>query len=150
MRARLLLASLLVSGLALRFGAARLSSQDPAHEEAETTIQKHMHLVEDAQKKLRRLVRDPARIAEAIEEIERMELATFACKSEVPLRTADLADAEREAFVRDYRKGIAQLLAAELELEIALLEADSAKAQAIFERFSGMEDTGHERFTNEE
>lgn len=151
MRTSLLLSSILVPGLALGFGAARrVFSQDPAPDASETTIEKNMHLVEDAQKKLRRLVRDPARTLEALEQIALMELATLACKGEVPLKAPELPDGEREIFVREYRKGIAQLLVTELELEIALLEADSEKAQAIFEGFSGLEDSGHERFTDEE
>jgi hypothetical protein len=110
---------------------------------------REMERVKDGLKKLRRMIhegqRDPA-----LAEVALLEEASLRAKLLVPVRAQDVPEAERAAFVRDYRKGMVELVAAELALETALLEDDFEAARAALEALSELEDPAHGRFTRED
>jgi hypothetical protein len=58
-------------------------------------------------------------------------------------------EADRPAFARDFRKGVAALLVEFTNLELALLDGDADKAVASYKKLEAMEDEGHNQFTNE-
>lgn len=118
-------------------------------EAEETELARRMEVVEEGMKFLRRGLRDPEARDECLARIVSMEEAALACKGLVPAMAAQVPEAEREAFVRAYRRDMAELLIGILRLEQAVLDGDVEAARARWRELSDLEDAGHERFTED-
>jgi hypothetical protein len=146
MHARTVIAWLLPLGL-----FAVVSGAGPQDEEHETSVlEDHMETIEGAVKVLRRSLRDPANRADSLELVAEIQAATVVCKSLVPPMAETVPEAERAAFVTEYRLMLVDFLGHQLALERALLADDAEAVQAAFKLVRDMEDTGHERFTEDE
>ena len=146
MKTTALFLSLLLGGSTL-LGLRMPQDQEPLGEDE---LREHMESIEDAVKRLRRSLRDPANLAESLELVARMQSDALVCKGLVPPLADTLPEAERAAFCAAFRRMMVDFLGAQLELEAALLDGDAEKADAAFARVRDFEDTGHERFTLEE
>ena len=145
MRARTLTAWLLCLGL---FAVALdAGPQDEEHEVS--LLEDQMETIEGAIKVLRRSLRDPANRADSLELVAEIQAATVVCKSLVPPLVETLPEGERAAFVTEYRLMLVDFLGLQLELERALLAGDAEATKAAFKQVREMEDTGHERFTED-
>ncbi len=125
--------------------------QEQEHaEHEETPLEEQMLLLEENLGKLRRSLRDEAKTDESLAALLAMQAATMRSKVLVPEMAAEIPEAEREAFVADFRKTLIDLLREQLALEVALIDGDREEAKAIFKRIRATEESGHEKFTHEE
>lgn len=115
--------------------------EDPLHE--------HMEDIEHGLKRMRRILQDPTKRAECLEALVGMEHAALEAKQGTPPMTEKLPEAERAAFVTNYRKMATELIGKMLALEVALLDDEQPAIDAAFKELRGMEDKGHERFTED-
>ena len=122
----------------------------PAQEPGEDALEDHMLLMESAMKRLRRSLRDPEKRDDSLGYLVKMQEAALAAKQLQPRMTAGVPEEERAAFLAAYRRDAAVLLRSLVELEIAVLEGDEAKAKELYDRLAELEETGHERFTEDE
>jgi hypothetical protein len=91
--------------------AAAIAVRPPAALAAEDTpLAKQMEQIQDAQKKLRKTVKDPAQNAASLEALTAMQQATVASKALVPARAAKVPEADRAKFVAAYRKEMVAML----------------------------------------
>src|SRR5262245_10601007 len=87
--------------------SAVLSAGDDGKKEEESVLHQQMEKIERGLKRLRRDVKDPAKNASSLEIVAGIEAAALECKLQVPPLAAKKPEAERAAFVRDYRKTLA-------------------------------------------
>jgi soluble cytochrome b562 len=133
--------------IALAFVApAQEKRHDP---KSETPLSQQMERIDDAMHKLKRGVRDSAQRDTCLTEVANAQQACLAAKLLTPKMAPSVPEAERAAFVRDFRKGVAALLVEFTNLEVALLDGDAEKAVASYKKLESMEDEGHNKFTNE-
>jgi len=139
--------------LALLAGAGlQDGGQDPAAghgDEPRSELGRHMLVIEEELGRLRRALRDERERPQALLHIVAIERAALAAKDEAPLMAATRPEAARAAFVAAYRKEMIVLLSRLLALETAVLDGDGEAAKLLFEEIREMEDSGHERFTEE-
>jgi len=151
-------AVLLALVLILPFAAARaraaIAPQDGAGQASEPAadgpLQIAMETIEENLGRLRRALREDADVPEALAAVAAMQEATLRAKLLEPPHAAKVPEAERPAFLRDYRKLLIRLATAQLALETALLDGDLESARALFKEVRAFEDQGHERFTEED
>jgi hypothetical protein len=120
--------------------------QDPGHDD-ETPLMQQMQVLKSGMKGLRRSLRDPENRAGSLATVLEMQVASQMAKTEVPVMTGSLAEAEREAFVAAYRADMVEMQKGLLDLELALLAGDDEKAAEVYQQLKDREDAGHERFT---
>jgi len=152
----ILIASTLSIGLVLQFASAKPSHvplQDPegeaAEEHEETPMEIQMERVEAAMRSLRRSVRKPESRADSLGHVQECQEGLMLAKPLAPMMAAKIPEAERPAFVRDYRLGMIEALEAYLELERALLEERDDDAKELYKKAAGLEDPAHELFTED-
>ena len=128
----------------------RGGAQDSGQEEPETELALCMERLEQALKAVRRNLKDEGARPEALRVILELEHATVEARGHVPALAAKLPEAERAAFVADYRRMMIDMQRAELDLEAALLDGEPEAIQKAFDAVREFEDRGHERFTEDE
>lgn len=140
----LLVAALLAAPMALyqpQSASAAAEEKDELHE-AMSTIDRSLRT-------LRRSLRDANKNAESLTTITALQQAVVISKEATPPRAAKTPAGEREAFLKGYRLEMAKLLSETIALEIAVLEGDNTKAQAIYEKIKAMEEPGHQKYAEE-
>ena len=152
----LLIASILSIGLVIQFASARPNHsplQDPegetAEEHQETPMEVQMERVENAMRSLRRSVRKPEARADSLGHVQECQEGLMLAKDLEPMMAAKIPEAERAAFVRDFRMGMVEALESYLELERALLEERDDDAKELYKKAAGLEDPAHELFTED-
>lgn len=95
-------------------------------------------------------VADKAQNAKTLDALTAMQTATVTAKGMVPTSVAKLPEAERAAKVKEYRKSMATLLAALVELENDLLSDDNTKAAAMIPKIDEIQKQGHTAFRVDE
>ena len=118
--------------------------------EPESVLESHMHGIEDAIHDLRRSLKDPAKSADSLASIAKLQADAVVAKSELPRMLPHVPEAERPAFVVNYRREMVRLLEASLKLESAVLDGKQEPINNAFEALRSMEDPAHDRFTDEE
>ena len=116
----------------------------------ESVLETRMHAIEDELKALRRLLRDPAKSAEALAMLAKLQGDSLAAKSESPRFLAQIPEAERAKFLADYRREMVRFLEISLKVERALLDAKPAEAQVAFDELRATEDPAHAQFAPED
>jgi len=119
------------------------------HDEGDTPLAQQMERIDAALHMLKRGVRDPAQRDACLTEITNAQQACLAAKLLTPKMAPTVPEADRPAFVRDFRKGVAALLVEFTNLEVAVLDGETERAVALHKKLESMEDEGHNRFTNE-
>lgn len=115
----------------------------------DTPLSKEMETMDEGLKKLRRSLRDPAQNATSLEWIAKIQAATVASKGMTPAMASTIPEADRGKWVINYRKDMAKLLATMAQMEVAVLDGDSAKAQDLYKSLKTQESEGHEKFTQQ-
>lgn len=148
------LSALCAAGLALSpalfappGGLVRQEAAPEHAQEPHSPLSEAMEVVEESLGRLRRALRDEGSLEEGLAAVAAMQEATLKAKLLEPPLAALRPEAERAAFVRDYRKMLVQMLEAELAVETALLDGDREAARTRFQALRAFEDQGHERFT---
>jgi len=146
-----------VGGASLCSNATPRAFQDPEPQgkgkedhAPDSVLESHMHGIEDALHALRRSLKDPAKSADSLASIAKLQTDAVVAKSELPRMLPHVPEAERAAFVVEYRREMVRLLEASLKLESAVLDGKPEPIQAAFEALRSMEDPAHDRFTEEE
>jgi len=103
-----------------------------------------------SQRKLRRMIKDPASVTESLRIVRRMQKLTAAGMMGSPEKTSDLQVSERSAFLLAYKRQIVQLIGRLLDLEEALLQGDTKIGQEIFRDLGKIKSEGHRRFQRPE
>jgi hypothetical protein len=152
--ASIVLASLLLTPRAAPQDGGQGSRPEPRgeqrHEGPDTALGACMERLEDTLKAVRRSLREEARRPEALRLVLELQKATVEARGYEPALAAKVNEAERPAFVADYRRMLIDLQRHELDLESALLDGDANAIQAAFEAVRSFEDRGHERFSEDE
>jgi Spy/CpxP family protein refolding chaperone len=121
--------------------------RDGKKHEAETPLSQQMEKIDDAMTFLKRGLRDPAKREECLAQVASAQAACVAAKLLVPKMAVTTAEAERAAFVTNYRKGMAALLIEFTNLELSLLNGDQEASLASYKKLEKMKDEGHDAFT---
>lgn len=117
---------------------------------AETEMDRQMEIIEEGLKKLRRSLRKEEKNAESLEWIAKIQDASLKSKLETPKMAVKIPEDQRAKFVADYRKEMAVVVIRMCEMEIAVLDGDLDKAQGLYKQLKSLEDSGHEKFLEEE
>ena len=162
MNLRLVISSLVVAAAGAFALVAQEAKPDPSppapkagadrkkrHEGEDTPLAQQMERIDHAMHKLKRGVRDATQKDACLTEVVNAQQACLAAKLLTPKMAPIVPEADRPAFVRDFRKGVAALLVEFTNLEVALLDGDAEKAVASYKKLESMEDDGHNQFTNE-
>lgn len=119
------------------------------HEE-HSPLEERMHAIEDSIRALRRSLKDPAKQAESLTLLGKLEADIIAAKGETPRMAPKVPEAERPKFLVEYRLEMVSMLEHALAVEKAVLAGNAEAAQQAFEKLRGLEDPAHARFTEEE
>jgi len=122
--------------------------RDAKKHESSTPLAQQMTKIDDAMTFLKRGLRDPAKRDDCLAQVATAQAACVAAKLLVPKMAATTAEAERAAFVTNYRKGMAALLIEWTNLEVALLNGDKEASLASYKKLEAMEEEGHNAFTD--
>ena len=136
------IAWVLLAGLVLASPVAVRAADD-------TELAKQMEVMKDAQKDLRKSLKDAAAKDASLESLTKFQQATVVSKGLVPVKAAKLPDAEKSKVIAAYRKEMSVLLAHLVQIENAVLDGDNAKAEELFKGLKKLEDDGHEKFSDE-
>ena len=115
----------------------------------DTELATQMEEMQAQLKKLRKTVKDPAQNKESLEILAKFQQATLASKSQTPAKAKNVPEAERAKFLAGYRKEMAMLLQHLLQIEVAIVDGDNAKAEELFKGLKQIEDDGHEKYSEE-
>ncbi len=115
----------------------------------DTELAKQMEVMQDAQKELRKSVKSAEGNATSLEALTKYQQATIAAKALVPAKAAKMPEGEKAKFVAAYRKEMTALLSHLVQIEVAVLDGDNAKAEELFKGLKKIEDDGHEKFSEE-
>jgi soluble cytochrome b562 len=127
-------------------GAAR---QDEATED-DTPLLKDMEVIQDQLKFLRRNLKKPEENPASLAAIQEMQRAAVACKA-MDFPMAEAAEGEaREKLLTGYKLEMIGLIESLLQMERALLAGDNDKARELYKTVKAFEDSGHEKFLEEE
>ena len=126
------------------------SFQDTEEAHEESPLEEQMLLIEDNLGILRRGLRDESKAAQCLEAVVAMQAATAKAKLLTPPMVTSLPEADQVAFATNFRKTMIALLTDQLALESAVLDGDFEAAKALFKKIHDQEESGHERFTEDE
>jgi len=127
-------------------GAAR---QDEATED-DTPLLKDMEVIQDQLKFLRRNLKKPEENPASLAAIQEMQRAAVACKA-MDFPMAEAAEGEaREELLTGYKLEMIGLIESLLQMERALLAGDNDKARELYKTVKAFEDSGHEKYLEEE
>lgn len=141
MRHRSLLVGLLCAGLAL---SASSFSSVPQDDEETTPLQDAMGRLQDGQRSLRRLVRDPSRkddILRTVGDMQQAALDAFALSPPLPEEEVDEQE-WRIGFQRQMLNALDRMLA----LELAAHQGDAEAMKAAYDALSEAKQTGHDTY----
>lgn len=119
------------------------------HEEVHSALDEQMEVLDKGMKKLRRSLRKDDELEASLAIVVEMQKAALDSKSETPPMIDKISEGDRASFAIGYRKEMANLVRTLLDMEIALLDGDSDKAQSIYESLKEIKKVGHEHYTQE-
>jgi len=108
-----------------------------------------MERVKDAMRTLRRSIRKPESRTDSLAHVQECQEGLLLAKPLVPLMLANIPEAQRAQFQRDFRLEMIVAMEAFLELERALLEERDEDARELYKKAAGLEDPAHDRFTDD-
>ena len=123
--------------------------QEPAQEEEVGPLEERMLVLKKGMRFLRRSLKNPEKDAASLDFIIEMQKAVAEGKLIPPPMVDAIPKEGRTGFVLDYRKLMILTQQELLKLEMGLLENDRDSAKAAYDALKAMEDTGHERFTED-
>ncbi|HSR69105.1 MAG TPA: cytochrome b562 [Acidobacteriota bacterium] len=137
--------SRILLALSLLISASLPAAAAPQDEEKPEIVQR-MENMNDILRQIRRQSRDAANKASVLELIKEFRLHALAAQKEKPLKTADLPEEEREAFVAEFRQTIDKMLSTLDEFQAAVEAGDSEQAGQLLRRLFEWKKEGHSQF----
>jgi len=154
-RLLILFAALLALPFALSFTPP--AQEDPGeqaeeHQETPMAVSLHdeMEALEKSFKALRRSIRDEAQVAASLEHVGAIQAAVLKTKVLEPPMLANVPAAEQAAFLVSFRKDMLALLRATIDMEEALLDGRFDETREIYKKIHDTEESGHEKFVEDE
>ena len=134
---------------ALPSAPVEAARQDEATED-DSPLLKDMEVIQDQLKFLRRNLKKPEENPASLAALQEMQRAAVACKG-MSFPMADRAEGEAKAeLIKGYKLETIGLIESMLQMERALLEGDNDKARELYKTVKAFEDSGHEKFLEEE
>jgi soluble cytochrome b562 len=99
---------------------------------------------------LRKMVNDPAQKDAALGLVKDMEDRATKAKGFEPVKTADIAPADKDQFLADYRKQMDGLIADFEKLDQAVSDGKTADASALLDKLQMDKREGHKKFNAED
>ena len=117
----------------------------------DTELEQHMGKINKSLRTLRGELRGKADFAEidrakVLDLLQAVSVHAVASKSLVPLKAAEIPEAERAKFVTEYRQGMIKFVRGILDLESHVLAEDLDKVKAAYQALNGMKRSGHSSF----
>jgi hypothetical protein len=109
-----------------------------------------MKQMERSYKALARQLDDPSKDELSLRAISMLQAGVATGKGMVPHIVEEKPEAERPAFLAEYRKTMLDVLKAAIDLEEKLVAGDREGAKAALETLHKMEEDGHRKFTPED
>lgn len=133
-------------------GYSALSPSDAvAAADDDTPLQKEMEIVDESLRKLRRSLRKKeAELEESLKLIDAAQMANVKCKEYLPKMTEKIPEAEKAAFLKEYRVRMVEVMQKFCEMELAVLDGKWEEAEKCYDALREMEETGHEKYIEEE
>jgi hypothetical protein len=142
----------LFSSLALGSGAllagftvnSRPSESSPVVDGA---LHDHMEAVRDNTRALLRAAAEPATQADALKAVAELQKHIVEAKNLAPDSAANIAEADRPAYLLDFRRSLAEVLKELADIELAVIGNKNDEAvKRIRENLVRMRDEAHEKF----
>lgn len=111
-----------------------------------TELGERMDEMRVAFRRLRRQVADASANASSLELVARLRKASEQSAALAPAKAAALPEAERAAFVADYREKMKSLIAEVDKLKAALEAGENEEAVALVARIESLQKAGHREF----
>lgn len=135
--------------LAILLAAALLGPavmKDAQGQEESDKLVEHMEAMNDLWKQLRRKERDKSYDAESVNQVHQMQVHALATMHMEPPMAAKFTGEEKEKFITGYRKEMAKLVTALLDIEIALLEKRHDDAITKLRDLNTIKKDGHDKY----
>ncbi len=138
----------LVLALGPVFLGIGLYAQDKASgkEEPKTELANHMGSANRAMRQLRNQIGDAAKNAESAQLVASIRESIQSAHALTPARLAEIPDADKARFTREYQAQIQKTVESLNSLEAALKAGDNAKAQTLMADVGGLQKEGHKQF----
>lgn len=146
---KLLLPVLLITPLALAFAHTEPSAaaQDPAAEEEPTPLQAAMGTLQSNQRKLRKLIKDPAANQAALmEALGAMESGILIAIQYAPEAAEGVSANEHAMFSVSYKRAMVATLDTVLVMQMATLGGDADAVGAGYKQLGQHKKNGHNEF----
>jgi soluble cytochrome b562 len=114
--------------------------------EPKTPLEKDMHQIASAVKKLKKQLGDASQNASSLELVAQIRDGASAASGETPSYAADKPEAERAAFVADFQSDMKDFVAKVDTLAATLKANDNDAAAKIFKELIDAEHKGHKEF----
>ncbi len=98
---------------------------------------------------LRKVVNDPTQKDAALQLVKDMEDRATKAKGFEPAKTKDIAPADKDQFLADYRKQMDVLIGDFQKLEAAVTAGNTADASALLDKLQADKREGHKKFNAE-
>lgn len=129
--------------------ALPLTAPAAAYAADESPIAEQMEIISAGMKQLRRALREEGQQEQCLTILAEIEKAALYAKVLTPPMAESLPEGDRPKFVADFRKTMVELITKMLALETALIDGETEAITAAFQALRAMEDSGHERFTED-
>jgi soluble cytochrome b562 len=122
----------------------------PKKDRPDTDIEKAMHQIGKAYRQLRKQVADPAQNASSLELAATIRAGAVAAQKHVPLKAQDVAEADRAAFVDDFRRKMGEFIDTVDQLEGALQAGRNDEAVRLTKDLEELQKKDHKEFRRPE
>ncbi len=126
--------------------SARADEPDPD----ESLLMQSMEAMGEAYSKLRRQIGESSMNEASLKLVSVMQASALAAIGHVPPKAESLPAQERPKFILGYKRAMVELLAAILDLEEALLDADNGRARKAHKKLGTLKRRGHGKFQEED
>lgn len=121
-----------------------------AAEGPESEMSESMEKMSGAFRRIRRMVSNADNNAEVLELLATLRTEAVASAKLIPLRAAEVPEAQRAKFVEDFKKRMAEFLATVEKTEAAIKARDNATAAALVNDLGAMQKAGHKDFKKDD
>lgn len=126
------------------------SAAKPAHDHEETELDDKMSTMNSAYRKLGRQINDASKNEDSLKLVGTIRKSAEEALKLEPARKADVAPADQEKFVANYRAGMKRFIAEVVKLEEALKANDNAAAAKLVDSMKAMQKEGHRDFKRQD
>ena len=123
---------------------------EPKKDRPDTDIEKAMEKMAGTYRKLRRQVTDPAQNAASLELVVAIKADATEARKYPPLKAADLPEADRAAFVENFREKLDEFLVTAGRLDDALKAGNNEEAAGLVAELGKIQKADHKEFRRPE